>query len=233
MKGKNMILKKIEEFNIPMEYKQIILDFYNNILKILNDKLLLFVIGGSCGRESVHEGWSDIDILIVLKEYKYSYVKEIQKIVYTYNIKVGTTIYSKKEFEAGRIDGKTMYSMYLLENDLLKANFYDKHLKLPKVTLKMLKENDSRMILEAEHKLKRLLHDINIDKKSIIKTLALIMKVNLIKKDIIPTKYEDIFYDFAEQYNIEAYDIEKDLNKEEIKEELILYAIKVIELISN
>lgn len=38
---------------------------------------------------------------------------------------------------------------------------------------------------------------------------------------------------FAEQYHIEYYDISKDLNKDEIKEELILYAIKVIELISN
>ena len=126
-----------------------------------------------------------------------------------------------------------MYSMYLLENDILKANYYKENLKLPLVTLKMLQENDSRMILEAEHKLKRLLHAVYLDKKSIIKTLSLIMKVNLIKNDIIPNKYEDIFYNFAEQYHIEYYDISKDLNKDEIKEELILYAIKVIELISN
>ena len=126
-----------------------------------------------------------------------------------------------------------MYSMYLLENDILKANYYKENLKLPLVTLKMLQENDSRMILEAEHKLKRLLHAVDLDKKSIIKTLSLIMKVNLRKNDIIPNKYEDIFYNFAEQYHIEYYDISKDLNKDEIKEELILYAIKVIELISN
>ena len=90
-----------------------------------------------------------------------------------------------------------MYSMYLLENDILKANYYKENLKLPLVTLKMLQENDSRMILEAEHKLKRLLHAVDLDKKSIIKTLSLIMKVNLIKNDIIPNKYEDIFYNFA------------------------------------
>ncbi len=126
-----------------------------------------------------------------------------------------------------------MYSMYLLNKDILKANYYKENLKIPLITLKMLQENDSRMILEAEHKLKRLLHSVNLDKKAIIKTLSLIMKVNLIKRDIIPNKYEDIFYNFAEQYNIEHYDISKDLNKEEIKEELILYAIKVIELISN
>lgn len=126
-----------------------------------------------------------------------------------------------------------MYSMYLLENDILKANYYKENLKLPLVTLKMLQENDSRMILEAEHKLKRLLHAVDLDKKSIIKTLSLIMKVNLIKNNVIPNKYEDIFYNFAEQYHIEHYNISKDLNKDEIKEELILYAIKVIELISN
>ncbi len=228
-----MLIKKVEDYNIPDEYKNIIKDFYKKTLESLKEKILLFIIGGSCGREAVHRGWSDIDILIVLKEYKYNYVKELQKFILAYPIKVGTTIYSQKEFEAGRIDGKTMYSMYLLENNILKANYYNENLKLPIVTIKMLQDNDSRMILEAEHKLKRLLHDINLDKKSIIKTLTLIMKVNLIKKDIIPTKYEDIFYDFAEQFNIQHYDISKDLNKDEIKEELILYAIKVIELISN
>ncbi len=228
-----MLIKKVEDYNIPDEYKNIIKDFYKKTLESLKEKILLFIIGGSCGREAVYRGWSDIDILIVLKEYKYNYVKELQKFILAYPIKVGTTIYSQKEFEAGRIDGKTMYSMYLLENNILKANYYNENLKLPIVTIKMLQDNDSRMILEAEHKLKRLLHDINLDKKSIIKTLTLIMKVNLIKKDIIPTKYEDIFYDFAEQFNIQHYDISKDLNKDEIKEELILYAIKVIELISN
>lgn len=126
-----------------------------------------------------------------------------------------------------------MYSMYLLENEILKANYYKENLKLPLVTLKMLQKNDSRRILEAEHKLKRLLHAVDLDKKSIIKTLSLIMKVYLIENDIIPNKYEDIFFNFAEQYHIEHYDISKDLNKDEIKEELVIYAIKVIELISN
>lgn len=126
-----------------------------------------------------------------------------------------------------------MYSMYLLENEILKANYYKENLKLPLVTLKMLQKNDSRRILEAEHKLKRLLHAVDLDKKSIIKTLSLIMKVYLIENDIIPNKYEDIFLNFAEQYHIEHYDISKDLNKDEIKEELVIYAIKVIELISN
>ena len=59
------------------------------------------------------------------------------------------------------------------------------------------------------------------------------MKIILIRNNIIPNKYEDIFSKFAEIYNIEKYNIENDLNQEPIKEELVLYVIKVVEMISN
>ena len=40
-----MIVKEIEEYNIPDDYKSIILDLYEKTLKLLDDKLLLFLIG--------------------------------------------------------------------------------------------------------------------------------------------------------------------------------------------
>ena len=40
-----MIVKEIEEYNIPDDYKAIILDLYEKTLKLLDDKLLLFLIG--------------------------------------------------------------------------------------------------------------------------------------------------------------------------------------------
>lgn len=40
-----MIIKEIKEYDIPYEYKTIILDFYRNTLAKLGNKLLLFVIG--------------------------------------------------------------------------------------------------------------------------------------------------------------------------------------------
>ena len=39
-----MKIKKTEEYNIPMEYKTIISDFYNKVLRIMDNKLLLFVV---------------------------------------------------------------------------------------------------------------------------------------------------------------------------------------------
>lgn len=40
-----MIIREIEEYNIPDDYKSIILDFYEKTLKLLDDKILLFLIG--------------------------------------------------------------------------------------------------------------------------------------------------------------------------------------------
>lgn len=46
LKGnREMIVKEIEEYNIPDGYKSIILDFYEKTLKLLDSKLLLFLIG--------------------------------------------------------------------------------------------------------------------------------------------------------------------------------------------
>lgn len=191
------------------------------------------MLHGSCGRESVHSNWSDIDILMVIEEYEYKYIKEMQRIISTYSIKVGTTIYSKREFENIKVDAKTLYSIYLIRNDFIVPLFYNVNLKVPVITLNMVQDNDRRMFFEAIHKLKRLLCDSDLNKKSIIKTLTLIMKIILIRNNIIPNKYEDIFSKFAEIYNIEKYNIENDLNQEPIKEELVLYVIKVVEMISN
>lgn len=40
-----MTVKKIEEYNIPTAYKLIIIDFFEKTLKLLDDKLLLLLIG--------------------------------------------------------------------------------------------------------------------------------------------------------------------------------------------
>lgn len=94
-----MLIKNIEEYNIPDEYRKIIIDFYRKTMEMLKEKILLFVIGGSCGREAVHQGWSDIDILIVLKEYKYEYVKKLTKSYFYISIKDGTTFILKKNLK--------------------------------------------------------------------------------------------------------------------------------------
>lgn len=71
--------------------------FYKEIKNILQDNLMLFMVTGSAGIGKIHEGWSDIDILIVTKSYIIDDIRKIQEVIRKLSdIKIGTTIYSSK-----------------------------------------------------------------------------------------------------------------------------------------
>ena len=83
------------------------------------------------------------------------------------------------------------------------------------------------------HKLKRLVYTKDYDKKAIIKTMNLIMKIYVVQKDVIPKEYEDVFSKFSSLYNFENFNITGELNSNAISIEFENYIKKFIEFISN
>src|SRR5699024_8448747 len=121
----------------------------------LQDNLMLFMVTGSAGIGKIHEGWSDIDILIVTKSYIIDDIRKIQKVIRKLSdIKIGTTIYSQKEFENNMIYGKTMYSLLNLYHNNLHLNYYNTKLKIPEITLNMMKQKHLALLPDYVHKLK-------------------------------------------------------------------------------
>lgn len=225
---------KIDELNVCDSYKENIMIFYKEIKNILKDKLMLFMVTGSVGIGKIHNGWSDIDILIVTKSYIIDDIKKIQEVIRKLSdIKIGTTIYSQKEFESNMIDGKTMYSLLNLYRNNLHLNYYNTDLKIPAVTLDMMKQKHLALLPDYVHKLKRLVYINKYDKKTIIKTMNLIMKIYVVQKNIIPKEYEDVFSKFSYLYNFKKFDISKELNLNDISKEFEDYLKKFIEFISN
>ena len=149
------------------------------------------------------------------------------------DIKIGTTIYSQKEFENNMIDGKTMYSLLNLYRNNLHLNYYNTKLKIPEITLNMMKQKHLALLPDYVHKLKRLVYINKYDKKTIIKTMNLIMKIYVVQKNVIPKEYEDVFNKFSYLYNFKKYDITKELNLNEFSTEFEDYLKKFIEFISN
>lgn len=226
--------KKIEEYILPNSYKMQILDFYYKVKNILKEELELFVLTGSCGIEKVNVYWSDIDVLIVINYYKFIKIKKIFKILEKYEIKLGVTIYSKKEFENCYLDGKTKYNLFLLKKGILKINYKSKNINIPNITLKNLKDNDKKTLYESVHKVKRILSLYKEeDKKALIKNLNLILKIKLLQKNIIALGYKEIFLKFSEIYNFDSYEIVKELNKESIDKNLLEYSEKIIEYLCD
>ena len=175
----------------------------------------------------MHENWSDLDFIICVEKYNFNEISKIAEIIKKYKdkVKIGSTIYSKLELESLNVDAKTLYALYQMQrNEILPILYKDINKNL-------------NVLPEAVHKLKRLLYnEEKVDKETIIKTLNLIMKVILISNNMFGKAYEEIFEKFSNLYNIERFEIEKYLRKENNDQEnkqLIKYARKVIELIIN
>ena len=232
--NKKIKTKKIEEYKVPEFYKNILSCFIKE-LRSKVENLNLILIHGSVGRECIHNNWSDIDIIICINEYKFDTLDIISDLIKKYNkIKIGTTIYSKLEIESLNVDAKTLYALYLMQNDYILPVFI-KDIDIIEISKEDLISKNLAVLPESIHKLKRLLYkNSEIDRQSIIKTLNLIMKAILINNNIFLRSYEEIFSTFAELYKIEKIDIAKYLNKEKMnEEELLSFAKKVIEIIIN
>lgn len=227
-------IAKIKELKVDNIYKKNIYEFYDEVKTILKRNLMLFMVTGSAGIGKIHKNWSDIDILIVTRYYNISDIKRINEVINRlYNIKIGTTIYSQKEFSNGMIDGKTMYSLLNVYAKNLYFNYYNKKLKIPIITLEMMKQKHIMLLPDYIHKLKRLVYVNDYDKKAIIKTMNLIMKIYVVQKNIIPKEYEDVFSKFSSLYNFENFNITGELNSNVISIEFENYIKKFIEFISN
>ena len=178
-----------------------------------------------CNNCVAKAGLSNGYTLNTLKSSSIDDIRKIQEVISKLsNIKIGTTIYSQKEFENNMIDGKTMYSLLNLYSNNLHLNYYNTKLKIPEITLNMMKQKHLALLPDYVHKLKRLVYINKYDKKTIIKTMNLIMKIYVVQRNVIPKEYEDVFNKFSYLYNFKKIDISKEFED---------YLKKFIEFISN
>ena len=127
-------------------------------------------------------------------------------------IKIGTTVYSTTEFRQKKIDLKTAYAIYEMENERLLPNICDRNLEIPLISQNELKEMCNKIIPDALHKLRRLLYNPNDVTQSnsyenmLFKELSHLMREYLLQEDINATDYQDVFNKFASKFKVEKFD---------------------------
>ena len=235
----NEIYEKISE-QLPIKYKESIFNYITELKNNLGDVLKLVLLIGSSSSGYVVDGWSDIDIILVLENYKIEYVNIIKKIVQRYDIKIGNTIYSKTEFENKRIDPKTYYYLLLVQENYIKIQYNSSRLNIPKVTMKECQDQYMTWLMEYFHSYKRmwLYQEISEEKiREIFKNTYLIMKAILIINNYRPQNYEQVFNLYSEKFNYKNLNykkfIEEYQKKEYNKTEIINFAKDFSEEISN
>ena len=193
------------------KYQEYINKYVNEIRDTLKDELLLVLIIGSSCSDEVIENWSDIDSILVLKKYDFRTIDIIKKISNSYPVKIGTTIYDKREFEEKNIDPKTIYHLYLLKNKLIDLQYKSNDIKIPDIEFKDVYDSHLPYLYWRLHIYKRnFLYDTLTKEqiKSVFKTTYLIMKAILIIDGEKPKNYRDVFTTFSKKYNYQYYDFE-------------------------
>ncbi len=196
-----------------MNKYSIYIDKYVNEMKeSLKDKLKLLLIIGSSSSNEVIENWSDIDVIVVLDEYNFKTIEIIKKISNSYPVKIGTTVYDKREFEEKNIDPKTIYHLYLYENGIIDLQYKTNSISIPKIEFKDVYNNHLPYLYWRLHIYKRNFLYETLTKeqiKGIFKTTYLIMKAILIIDGETPINYREVFKTFSKKYDFPYYDFEK------------------------
>lgn len=233
------VSEKIPE-QLPKEYKETISNYINDLKSNFKDVLKLVLLIGSSSSGYVENSWSDIDMILVLETYKIEYANRIKEIVQKYNIKIGNTIYSQKEFESKRIDPKTYYYLLLVQENHIQIQYHSPDLEIPYIDVKECQMQYRTWLMEHFHSYKRmwLYQEIPEQKiREIFKNTYLIMKAILIINNERPQNYKEVFELYSQKFNYKKLNFEKFIKEyqsgEYDREEIINYAKEFSEEISN
>jgi len=196
--GHSLDIKEVDSFGIPKRYKEALSSFVNGVRELLGGEILLLVLTGSGGREEIIDGWSDLDVLIVLNQITRLSLDQIADLVSKSAIKIGTTIYSQAEFERGILDSKTVINMEFIRQRILKPIIVHKDLKVRYLTKTSRAKRDKIALPEFLHELKRALYNQDtFNVHSVAKTIDTIMKIilRITKKEMI-SGYDRVHEEF-------------------------------------
>ena len=91
----NLIVEEmIRRYNFngyPEEYKVSLVNALDKIRNVFRDNLLSVTLGGSGGKNKIIDGWSDLDIYIILKKYDIKQISLLQEELDDSKIHIGLT----------------------------------------------------------------------------------------------------------------------------------------------
>lgn len=229
---------------LPDDYKKELVNIYNIALSIFKDNLINITLGGSGGKGTIIDGWSDLDLYIVLNDYDPFTIKEFMNIVSNNNIHTGTTFYTINELENNFIDLKTKVMLYERQTFDVNPTLYGKEV-YNEIDYEEIKESDRVNFPCVLHDIRRRFIELCMGKdldKTYIKKLLVLVKCILRSYDIFTYGYNNTFNElfiFLEKHNIDITSI-KDFdiimvinNLETSKEKVVIFSNFILNYISK
>ena len=236
----NLIVEEmIRRYNFngyPEEYKASLVNSLDKIRGVFKDNLLSVTLGGSGGKNKIIDGWSDLDIYIILKKYDIEQISLLQEELDDSKIHIGLTFYNLYEIENDLVDFKTKIMVYEKNNYDVNPTLYGIDY-FKNVDYLEVYNNDMMnypVVLQAFKRMYiELLNNKRKIDKSYIKKMLVLLKCILSSHKIFAFGYDEVFRTFIgllynSEVDISLKDIIIDLENNEdyiinISREIIEY----------
>lgn len=162
--------------------------------KAFGENLSLLTLSGSAGKGRFIEGWSDLDVYVVLKEYDIEQAREFRNLLPN-DIHIGVTLYTGKETHTGKINNRSKVMFYEIGKGKNTVLAKDENYLLPHVNINEILREDTSEYADAIHNLRRCLIDGNDQNRTslqkndagivkLIKNVVLLEKIALRNSEI-------------------------------------------------
>ena len=180
----------------PEEYKVSLVNALDKIRGVFKDNLLSVTLGGSGGKNKIIDGWSDLDIYIILKKYDIEQISLLQEELDDSKIHIGLTFYNINEIENDLVDIKTKIMVYEKNNYDVNPTLYGMDY-FKDVDYLEVYNNDMMNYPVVLQAFKRMYIEVINDKrkidKSYIKKMLVLLKCILSSYKIFTFGYDDVF----------------------------------------
>ena len=180
----------------PENYKETLIEVLRILRNTLDENLLNVTLGGSGGKNKIIEGWSDLDVYVILKNYDIKKICIIQKLLSNMDIHIGLTIYNFNQVNNNLIDFKTKIMIYEKNNFRVNPTLYGKEY-FPEISYEEVYLNDLTNYPQVLQVFKRMYIEVlNEDRKIdkvYIKKLLVLMKCILSSHRIFAYGYNEVF----------------------------------------
>ena len=192
--------------NVPKDYQDVVYNIYNDFNN-LDNRVNLLLVTGSVNRGCVFDKWSDIDLIVVVNDKNDQKTRDkISDIVNKQKIKVGTTVYSKTEFESLAVDFKTMAAISDINKGVYRPLIISDELNIPIISREDLIIRSYELIPNMLHSMRRYTYKgCKIDYIKLFKDLSHFMRTLAWMGDMFPKSYEDVATAFYNTYGTVYY----------------------------
>ncbi len=190
--------------------------FYNALLGLLGSEIRLYCVTGSLGRNDIIPGWSDIDILLVIKDYSRNAFDCINKALSATKtgIKIGTTIFSTEEFNHAFLkDTKTYISEGFIKRGYYKPRIISPEIRLSKGNKVLRRYMDISDFSKFSHEIKReLLKKEKYNEPKVYKLVITSLKILLYQAGVVAMGYQDTLKkapEYLPNFNLQLFSPEE------------------------